>query len=62
MLPWNSYPSNAEIANGNAELPDIISDQSLPGPKSPILVLIIHITDGERGQNMTHEALGHFIS
>jgi len=52
----------SEIAYGNAGLPDIISDQSFPGPKSTILVLIIYITDGECGQNNTCEATAHFFS
>lgn len=62
MQPWNSYAGNAGIANGNAALPDIISDQSLLEPKSTVLVLIIHIMDGKCWQNKTHEAIAHFIS
>lgn len=53
---------NAGIANGTAGSPDITSDQSLPEPKSAILVLIIHITDGERGQHKTREAIAHYLT
>lgn len=43
-------------------LPGIGSDPGLPGPKSTILALTNHITDGKSGQNQAHETIGHFVS
>lgn len=43
-------------------LPDIGSDPRLPGPKSTVLALIIHIINSKSGQNQTHRIIEKFVS